>query len=171
MRLVLALALLTACGAVDPTPPLAAEAPPVVAPPVVAAPAETPEQAKAQISKINVNTATPAQLAEATGAGPKMVHEFEEYRPYASIQQFRKEIGKYVDEAKVASYEQHLYVPIAFNDCDAATLAQLPGVDDAEAATLVQGRPYATVDAFAEALKGLVTADELSVGRGWIIQP
>lgn len=37
-----------------------------------------------------------------------MVRKFEEYRPYVSIQQFRREIGKYVDEAMVAAYEQYV---------------------------------------------------------------
>jgi hypothetical protein len=37
-----------------------------------------------------------------------MAHEFEEYRPYSSIEQFRREIGKYVDEAEVARLEQYV---------------------------------------------------------------
>ena len=37
----------------------------------------------------------------------RMTHEFEEYRPYMSIAQFRKEIGKYVDEEEVARYESY----------------------------------------------------------------
>jgi hypothetical protein len=39
-----------------------------------------------------------------------MVHEFEEYRPYTSIEQFRAEIGKYVDEKEVARLERYIYV-------------------------------------------------------------
>ena len=27
-----------------------------------------------------------------------MAHEFEEYRPYVALAQFRREIGKYVDD-------------------------------------------------------------------------
>jgi hypothetical protein len=37
-----------------------------------------------------------------------MAHEFEEYRPYANIEQFRREIGKYVDEKEVARLEQYV---------------------------------------------------------------
>ena len=37
--------------------------------------------------------------------GNRMVREFFEYQPYVSIQQFRREIGKYVDDEQVASYE------------------------------------------------------------------
>ena len=61
--------------------------------------------------------------------GNRMVHEFEEYRPYKSIQQFRKEIGKYVDQNQVAEYEKYIFVPINENDSDAPTLQQIPGLD------------------------------------------
>jgi len=57
--------------------------------------------------------------------------EFQEYRPYASIQQFRREIGKYVDAAQVADYEKYVFVPIGPNEADEATLLDLPGVDAA----------------------------------------
>ena len=39
---------------------------------------------------------------------PKMVHEFEEYQPYGSMAQFRREIGKYVDENEVARLESYV---------------------------------------------------------------
>ena len=32
--------------------------------------------------------------------GQRMLHEFKEYRPYKSMEQFRREIGKYVDDRK-----------------------------------------------------------------------
>ncbi len=38
----------------------------------------------------------------------KMVHEFEEYRPYSSMEQFRREIGKYVDDDEVARLESYV---------------------------------------------------------------
>jgi hypothetical protein len=40
--------------------------------------------------------------------GNRMAHEFEEYRPYKNIEQFRKEIGKYVDQAEVARFERYV---------------------------------------------------------------
>ena len=44
------------------------------------------------------------------GLGPKMLHEFKEYRPYKAIAQFRREIGKYVDEKEVARLEGYVRV-------------------------------------------------------------
>jgi hypothetical protein len=42
------------------------------------------------------------------GMTNRMVHEFEEYRPYTSIEQFRREIGKYVDSNEVARLESYV---------------------------------------------------------------
>jgi DNA uptake protein ComE-like DNA-binding protein len=57
---------------------------------------------------INLNTATRQEIMLVPGMGPRMAHEFEEYRPYQNIQQFRKEIGKYVDQAEVARFEKYV---------------------------------------------------------------
>ena len=110
-------------------------------------------------AKLNLNTASGDEFRTIPGVGDRMVHEFEEYRPYVSIQQFRREIGKYVDEAQVASYEQYLYVPIAIGDSDAETIQQIPGVDETEAAELIAGRPYATRAAFIERASAYADAD------------
>ena len=42
------------------------------------------------------------------GMTDKMVHEFEEYRPYADMGVFDREIGKYVDEAEVARFRNYV---------------------------------------------------------------
>ena len=97
---------------------------------------------------LNLNTTAEADFQQVPGVGDRMAHEFEEYRPYTSIREFRRQIGKYVDEATVASYEPYVFVPVRPNESDAETLAQLPGVDAQEAAALVDGRPYASDAAF-----------------------
>ena len=37
-----------------------------------------------------------------------MLGEFKEYRPYKSIEQFRREIGKYVDKKELARLERYV---------------------------------------------------------------
>ncbi|MBA3727270.1 MAG: helix-hairpin-helix domain-containing protein [Armatimonadetes bacterium] len=59
---------------------------------------------------ININTATDAEILRIPGMGPRMLHDFKEYRPYASIAQFRREIGKCVDKAEVARLEQYILI-------------------------------------------------------------
>lgn len=62
------------------------------------------------IVPININTATDAEILKIPGIGPRMLREFKEYRPYTSIEQFRREIGKYVDKAEVARLEQYIVI-------------------------------------------------------------
>lgn len=128
-----------------------------------------PAPAPAAAARLDLNTATAEQLATIPGMSPKMVHEFEEYRPYVSISQFRKEIGKYVDAAQVAAYEPYVYVPVDPAASDAATLQQLPGVDATEAEALVAGRPYADRAAFLTALASFATPEEIEAGTALLV--
>ena len=57
---------------------------------------------------INLNTAFESDILLIPGVGKRMAHEFEEYRPYSSMEQFRREIGKYVDDDEVARLEQYV---------------------------------------------------------------
>jgi DNA uptake protein ComE-like DNA-binding protein len=50
---------------------------------------------------LDLNTATGEEILLVPGVGPRLQHEFEEYRPYVDIAQFRREMGKYVDNAEV----------------------------------------------------------------------
>ncbi|MGQ0713774.1 MAG: ComEA family DNA-binding protein [Gemmatimonadaceae bacterium] len=59
---------------------------------------------------IDLNTATGEEIMLIPGVGERMRHEFEEYRPYTSMEQFRREIGKYVDEAEVARLERYVTI-------------------------------------------------------------
>ena len=120
-------------------------------------------------AKLNLNTASGSDfLAAIPGMGNRMVHEFEEYRPYNSIQQFRREIGKYVSAAQVADYEQYVFVPIKPNESDAATLQQIPGLDANEAQALIAARPFASNDAFLAKLAASVSEEELAVARTYL---
>jgi DNA uptake protein ComE-like DNA-binding protein len=57
---------------------------------------------------ISLNSASEADILLIPGVGKRMAHEFEEYRPYKSMDQFRREIGKYVDEEEVARLETYV---------------------------------------------------------------
>ena len=59
---------------------------------------------------IDLNTASDAEILLIPGIGDRMLHEFKEYRPYDGIERFRREIGKYVDEAEVARLERYVVV-------------------------------------------------------------
>ncbi len=57
---------------------------------------------------INLNTASDADILSIPGVGQRMLTEFKEYRPYKALQQFRREIGKYVDDKEVARLERYV---------------------------------------------------------------
>ncbi len=57
---------------------------------------------------INLNTASREEILMVPGVGERMAHEFEEYRPYQNIEQFRREMGKYVDDDEVARLERYV---------------------------------------------------------------
>ena len=59
---------------------------------------------------IALNSASKEEILLIPGIGPRMQHEFEEYRPYRNLEQFRREIGKYVDKAEVARLEKYVEV-------------------------------------------------------------
>ena len=51
---------------------------------------------------VNLNTGTDADILSIPGAGPRMLREFKEYRPWKTKEQFEKKIGKYVGAKEVA---------------------------------------------------------------------
>ena len=57
---------------------------------------------------LKLNSASAEAFLTIPGMTNRMVHEFEEYRPYTSIEQFRREIGKYVDAKEVARLESYV---------------------------------------------------------------
>jgi DNA uptake protein ComE-like DNA-binding protein len=125
--------------------------------------APTTGAAQTTMTKLNLNTVTEDQLLSTIpDFSNRMVREFFEYRPYISIQQFRKEIGKYVSADQVAIYEQYVYVPVNVNEADAETLQQLPGVDEAAANELIAARPYGDNQAFLTKLGALVSAESVA---------
>jgi DNA uptake protein ComE-like DNA-binding protein len=59
---------------------------------------------------IDLNTASDEDILSIPGLGNRMLREFKEYRPYVNIAQFRREIGKYVDDGEVARLERYIKV-------------------------------------------------------------
>lgn len=166
-------AVLSACGgAATPANTSAQVAAATTAPASTANETNSTEQnaaASTATVKLNLNQVTADELlATIPGFSNRMVREFQEYRPYASIQQFRREIGKYVDDAQVNEWEQYVYVPVAVDASDAETLKQLPGVDDTVAQALIDGRPYGSNQAFLTALASQVGDEQAAAAAAYL---
>lgn len=110
----------------------------------------------------NLNTTAEADFKMIPGVGDRMAHEFEEYRPYSNVQQFRREIGKYVDEEEVARYEQYVFVPVELNTASEADIKALPGVGDRMAHEFEEYRPYANMEQFRKEIGKYVDDKELT---------
>jgi DNA uptake protein ComE-like DNA-binding protein len=59
---------------------------------------------------IDLNTASDADIQTIPGIGARMLREFKEYRPYKAMEQFRREMGKYVDDKEVARMERYVII-------------------------------------------------------------
>jgi DNA uptake protein ComE-like DNA-binding protein len=59
---------------------------------------------------IDLNSASDADILTIPGLGNRMLREFKEYRPYKAMEQFRREIGKYVNKAEVARLERYVTI-------------------------------------------------------------
>ena len=112
---------------------------------------------------INLNTASEEEILLVPGVGDRMAHEFEEYRPYRALAQFRREIGKYVDDDEVARLEQYVFVPIDLNTASDEDILSIPGVGDRMLHEFKEYRPYQNIEQFRREIGKYV--DETEVAR------
>ena len=110
----------------------------------------------------NLNTTAEADFKMIPGVGDRMAHEFEEYRPYTSVEQFRREIGKYVDDAEVARYENYVFIPVELNSASEEAIKALPGVGDRMAHEFEEYRPYSSMEQFRKEIGKYVDDKELA---------
>jgi DNA uptake protein ComE-like DNA-binding protein len=111
---------------------------------------------------LNLNTATREELLMIPGMGNRMVREFFEYRPYKSLAQFRKEIGKYVDEKEVARLEQYVFAPINLNTASDADILTIPGLGNRMLREFKEYRPYKNIEQFRKEIGKYVNAKEVA---------
>ena len=112
----------------------------------------SPEQRAAVYGRLfvhlNLNTATREQILLIPNAGPRMVREFQEYRPYKALAQFHREIGKYVDATELARLEQYVFVPIDLNAASDEDIQTIPGVGARMLREFKEYRPYKSMEQF-----------------------
>ena len=71
---------------------------------------ETARLAQYAFIPVNLNTASDADILSIPGAGARMVREFKEYRPWKTMEQFNREIGKYVDAKEVKRLARYVVI-------------------------------------------------------------
>jgi DNA uptake protein ComE-like DNA-binding protein len=113
--------------------------------------------------QINLNTASDAEILLIPGLGQRMLGEFKEYRPYRALAQFRREIGKYVDDKELARLEQYVFVPINLNTATDADILSIPGIGQRMLGEFKEYRPYKAIQQFRREIGKYV--DEKEVAR------
>lgn len=111
---------------------------------------------------LNLNSATDEEILLVPGVGDRMLHEFKEYRPYLSIAQWRREMGKYVDDAEVARMEQYVFVPIDLNTATDEEILSVPGVGERMAHEFREYRPYTSMEQFRREIGKYVDEGEVA---------
>jgi DNA uptake protein ComE-like DNA-binding protein len=112
--------------------------------------------------QINLNTATPSEILLIPGVGNRMLREFQEYRPYKTIAQFRKEIGKYVDQKEVARLEQYVFVPVNLNSASDEDILSIPGTGKRMLREFKEYRPYTNMEQFRKEIGKYVDKKEVA---------
>ena len=111
---------------------------------------------------LNLNTANESDFHMIPGVGKKMAHEFVEYRPYSSIEEFKREIGKYVDDSEVFRYLNYVFVPVELNTTKESDIKNLPGVGKKMAHEFIEYRPYKNITQFRREIGKYVDEKELN---------
>ena len=111
---------------------------------------------------LDLNTASGDEIMLIPGMNNRMTHEFEEYRPYTSLEQFRREIGKYVDETEVARLEQYVFVPLNLNSAARDDFATVPGASNRMVREFLEYQPYSDMDHFRREIGKYVDEDEVA---------
>lgn len=118
---------------------------------------------------INLNTATREEIMLIPGAGRKMAHEFDEYRPWKSFAQFDKEIGKYVDATQVARLKSYCFIPININSANDEDISSIPGLGPRMLREFKEYRPYKAIEQFRKEIGKYVNAKEVARLERYIV--
>lgn len=111
---------------------------------------------------IDLNSASREEIALIPGMGPRMTREFLEYRPYASMAVFRREIGKYVPAEEVARLEQYTFVPMDPTTASDDDLKTIPNLGPRMLREFKEYRPWTGPDHFRREIGKYVNAKEVA---------
>jgi DNA uptake protein ComE-like DNA-binding protein len=111
---------------------------------------------------INLNTASNQEILLIPGLGKRMLGEFLEYRPYAALAVFHREIDKYVDDAELARLEQYVFVPLDLNKASDADLMTIPGLGKRMLGEFKEYRPYDGIERFRREIGKYVSKEEVA---------
>ena len=110
----------------------------------------------------NLNSASRDEILLIPGVGNRMLREFLEYRPYAALAVFHREIDKYVDDAELARLEQYVFVPLDLNTASDPDLLTIPGLGTRMLREFKEYRPYDGIERFRREIGKYVSKEEVA---------
>jgi hypothetical protein len=112
---------------------------------------------------VNLNLSPREEIMLIPRAGRRMAREFDEYKPYdGGYVQFRREIGKYVNEQEVAHLEQYTFIPIDINKAPDSVLMTIPGLGPRMLGEFKEYRPYPNAEKFRREIGKYVSEKEVA---------
>lgn len=114
---------------------------------------------------LNLNTATREEILLIPSIGPKMAHEFDEYRPWKTWAQFDKEISKYVGQPETDRLKKYVFIPVNLNTATDEDIISIPGAGRRMVREFKEYRPWKTKEQFEKEIGKYVDAKE--VARLW----
>jgi len=109
---------------------------------------------------INLNTGTAPEILLIPRVGKRMTREFEEYRPWVSMAQFDKEIGKYVGAEETNRLKQYVFIPLDLNTATDDQFKTIPNLGGNMLRELKEYRPWKTKAQFEKEIGKYVGAKE-----------
>ena len=112
---------------------------------------------------VNLNLSPREEIMLIPRAGRRMAREFDEYKPYnGGYAQFRREIGKYVNEQEVAHLEQYTFIPMDLNTASDSALLTIPNLGARMLREFKEYRPYPNVEKFRREIGKYVNEKEVA---------
>ena len=111
---------------------------------------------------VNLNSASRDEILLIPGVGNRMLREFLEYRPYAALAVFHREIDKYVDDMELARLEQYVFVPLNLNTASDQDLLTIPGLGTRMLREFKEYRPYDGIERFRREIGKYVSKEEVA---------
>jgi DNA uptake protein ComE-like DNA-binding protein len=119
---------------------------------------------------VNLNVSPREEILLIPRAGARMAREFDEYKPYTGgYAQFRREIGKYVNEQEVAHLEQYTFIPIDLNTASDSAILSIPGTGPRMLREFKEYRPYPNIEKFRKEIGKYVNEKEVARLERYVI--
>jgi len=136
----------------------------------------TAEQATAVYEKafvhLNLNTCTPEEILLIPRAR-RMRIEFPEYRPWKTVAQFDKEIGKYVGQTpgELDRLKSYVFIPLSANAAADADFMTIPMLTPAILKAIKDGQPWSSADQLEAAIAKATNAKDAARIRRYLVVP